>query len=510
MKSVIESALIISAEIKKLISKNVLNNFDNYAYTGDNANYCISLFQENLINPFEKNKEYLYDLGQTLIKWSENNLVNGYFKMTDVHHGTELFLGFLPRYISLFPEDEKAKLLIINAADFIGNWNDKQVNWFNYKKEIFNSWYLGSSGYANDKVYSFNTADHIRFIHLAILAWEISGERKYLDWSFLYGKMFAKRILNSKKGIPVAWDENGIEFFPNDMISNKEKFLAANHHHLPNDPMSGVENLLASGAIFAFGNLYKIFKDDIFLKTSKKIISCLLNIIVEPYSDPVAASVSFYRNTFFDFSFDSQILKILENIPQHNESEIMLGIFEKNKIRLSGVGNRKDMVFWYTLNNNIPKPLNEPPTSFFTLAYQITGKAKYAERALDMASRKIKVAASVLRDGSEHADMGCAISSIISGHGRNWGIGPVSGCYPMLLIGSDENFSNTVTLIKFLTPTISLGCMPLIRVLNDQSVEINIYNFSQNKTNIVFIYNNKNEKISVSLDPKTSVRKILS
>ena len=52
--------------------------------------------------------------------------------------------------------------------------------------------------------------------------------------------------------------------------------------------------------------------------------------------------------------------------------------------------------------------------------------------------------------------------------------------------------------------------MPLIRVLNDQSVEINIYNFSQNKTNIVFIYNNKNEKISVSLDPKTSVRKILS
>ena len=115
--------------------------------------------------------------------------------------------------ISLFPEDEKAKLLIINAADFIGNWNDRQVNWFNYKKEIFNSWYLGSSGYENDKVYSFNTADHIRFIHLAILAWEISGERKYLDWSFIYGKMFAKRILNSKKDIPVAWDKNGIEYF---------------------------------------------------------------------------------------------------------------------------------------------------------------------------------------------------------------------------------------------------------------------------------------------------------
>ena len=95
MKSVIDSAFIISSEIKKLISTSVLNNFDNYIYQGDNANYCISLFQENLINPNDKNKEFLYNLGQALIKWAKNNLVNGYFRMIDVHHGTKLFLGFL-------------------------------------------------------------------------------------------------------------------------------------------------------------------------------------------------------------------------------------------------------------------------------------------------------------------------------------------------------------------------------------------------------------------------------
>ena len=33
--------------------------------------------------------------------------------MEDAHHGSELFLGFLPRYIDLFPDDLEAKELII-------------------------------------------------------------------------------------------------------------------------------------------------------------------------------------------------------------------------------------------------------------------------------------------------------------------------------------------------------------------------------------------------------------
>ena len=48
--------------------------------------------------------------------------------------------------------------------------------------------------------------------------------------------------------------------------------------------------------------------------------------------------------------------------------------------------------YWYYLEKLEAKHTDEPPTSFFTLAYNITGKIEFAERALKTASRKIKIA----------------------------------------------------------------------------------------------------------------------
>ena len=48
------------------------------------------------------------------------------------------------------------------------------------------------------------------------------------------------------------------------------------------------------------------------------------------------------------------------------------------------------MIYWYNLEKLEAKHTDEPPTSFFMLAYNITGKMEFAERALKTASRKIK------------------------------------------------------------------------------------------------------------------------
>ena len=117
----------------------------------------------------------------------------------------------------------------------------------------------------------------------------------------------------------------------------------------------------------------------------------------------------------------------------------MLGFPENENVRLKGIGNRKDMIYWYYLEKLEAKHTDEPPTSFFTLAYNITGKIEFAERALKTSSRKIKIASSILRSGHEHSDSGKLYSSVISGHGRNWGVGSITGCYPSLFIGSDGN-----------------------------------------------------------------------
>ena len=101
MKPIIESAYLISSELKKLISRNAIDDIENGIYKGDNANYCISLFQENLINPNEDCKTFLYHLGQTLIRWAKNNLQNGSPKLCCCFTRILIFNIFRKHFLSL-------------------------------------------------------------------------------------------------------------------------------------------------------------------------------------------------------------------------------------------------------------------------------------------------------------------------------------------------------------------------------------------------------------------------
>ena len=141
-----------------------------------------------------------------------------------------------------------------------------------------------------------------------MVAWKIGGGNKYIEWALNYGKKFAKRITDSDEIIPVAWGLDGTRFYPEDMKEKAERFLAANHHHLTGDKLSGLENFIASGAIYAFGDLYSVSQDIVFKEAAKEIVSKLLNCVSNPYADPVAAAISYYRNAFEDYSFDEKII----------------------------------------------------------------------------------------------------------------------------------------------------------------------------------------------------------
>ena len=74
--------------------------------------------------------------------------------------------------------------------------------------------------------------------------------------------------------------------------------------------------------------------------------------------------------------------------------------------------------------------------------------------------------------------LGLLYSSFISGHGRNWGIGSITGCYSSTLVGSDENLGIYGYEFKFLTKTLSNGCLPMVRKFPNGEVELIIYNFN--------------------------------
>lgn len=507
MSHLYQSAFIINKKLKKLINTESINSFGKTFYQGDNANYCISLFHDNLIEPDDNTKQFLSQLGRRLIKWSNENLHKGYFKMEDVHHGSELFLGFLPRYIDLFPDDASAKELILSVAEYIGNWVDKTDSWYDYEKNNFKSWYFGSMGIHQNNLFRYNTADHLRLVHIALLAWQISGNIKYLNWSNDYSRVFAKKIIKSKGLVPVAWDNDWKEYFSLDMKSKEEKFLAANHHHLAGNQLSGIENLLASGVIYIFGYLYQVTKEKIYHEASKIILQKLLPILTNQYSDVVGINFNYFRFTFSDDSFDKSILKLVDQIPSIQDSELMLAFPEDQKVRLSGVGNRKDMIYWFYLNILEPRKYNEPSTAFFTLLYNLTGDLKYVERAFSIAARKIKITSSLLRSGYEHADSGKLFSSFVSGHGRNWGVGTITGCYSPIIIGSDENLGLYDYSFKFLSKTISSGCLPIVRKLVNGNVELALYNYSNTAVRINFIYKKNNQEMSVNIKANSAIKK---
>ncbi len=273
MKDLFEAISSISIELNEISQESIPREIENLKFRGDNANFAISIFQENLINPNSQTKEFLKNLAETIYRWADIHLLEGYEKMATAHHGPELFIGFLPRYIDVFPEEKRSKSLILEAAEYIGNWKNNGTEWYDYENQTFRSWYLGSKGVETNKIFAYETADHIRFIHIALVAWKIGGGNKYIEWALNYGKKFAKRVTDSDEIIPVAWRLDGTRFYPEDMKEKAERFLAANHHHLTGDKLSGLENFIASGAIYAFGDLYSVSQDIVFKEAAKEIVS---------------------------------------------------------------------------------------------------------------------------------------------------------------------------------------------------------------------------------------------
>jgi hypothetical protein len=150
-------------------------------------------------------------------------------------------------------------------------------------------------------------------------------------------------------------------------------------------------------------------------------------------------------------------------------------------------------------NENIKKFLYYMGKSLITWSKSNFKDGYYAIRGLHHASRKLKIASALLRLGYEHADSGKLLSSIVSGHGRNWGIGAVTGCYSPLLVGTDENLGNYNYILKFQSETISKGCLPLVRHTEENKIEIKIYNVTNNDNSLKFSYKGlKSEEVKVS------------
>ncbi|MEM7030708.1 MAG: hypothetical protein AAF629_14170 [Chloroflexota bacterium] len=415
----------------------------------DEANYAISFFPYWMLTQDEDAKAHFETMFTDLIQWVETDCYQGYEPVAEAHHGTEPFLFFLPRYAGLFPQVQAAQDTIIQAANFIGNWVPGAPIWYDYDHSRFVSIALGAKVVDCSPKKQIEIADQVRFIHIALSAYTLSQDEKYLDWAVDYANHWAG-LINTHPGtqMPRAFYLDGTPVEAK--IGDKEADnLLASHHHAENDPLSGVENLLASGVVHALGDVYRLRPEPTLKEAAKRIIETLLDSLLDPYGDPAVDAIRHYRLAFRDTSLDSEMVQQLKNI-EFDERELFLTLPQYARRTELGVGRRADMLHWYVRQDDETlAKFRMPSVMALVLAFDLTGDPIYAKHAFRIAAGKLGTAIRGLRSGREHADMGSAVCSVASGHGRNWMCGAVtSSLFQLTLGGWIQN--------GFLHPLISL------------------------------------------------------
>ena len=476
----------------------------------DEANYALAWFPHYLITGESAVLKHFDTLKTALLGWIERDCVHGYEPKAEAHHGPEPFLLFLPRYIGLQPEDTSAISALTDAAEHIGNWVSEIPPWYDYTRDTFIGYNIGTEFVANDEKNAYELAEHFRFIHIALAAYRVTGEGRYLTWALRYGRKRAERIIAAPEPMPLLWDLEARGLSEAEVDAKNLHRLVASSHHIPGDPLAGIENLLASGAIYALGDLYLLSKEAIFKSAARRIVEPLVTSLSDPYNDPAAAALSYYRWTFNDTEFDAAITHGLQQLLATPPELLALVFPQEIRRRELGVGKRADMAYWGEWSDDgSVKPIREPSTATLTLAYQITGEVDYAVRALRNAAVRLAIARRVLRGGREHADMGGAVCSVAAGHGRNWGQGAVTACYGPLLLGTREILGEVVPLITVRnsaeTAQIPSTLLSLVRPIVDTTNTVEIVFYNSGDSPITFSWQLQTD-IETLLDKRTQNR----
>jgi hypothetical protein len=249
-----------------------------------------------------------------------------------------------------------------------------------------------------------------------------------------------------------------------ELQTRAQRRMSAAEHHIAGDVLAGSENMLASGVIYALGDLYQLSGDELFKRAAQRLVEPLLGELLDPYADPAAAALSYYRWTFADSALDEAMVEILAEMPAATDAEWVLLAPQQRLRRASGVGKRRDMLYWGEWSEDYAVRLApQPCTAALVLAYQLGGEIDYARRALEQAASKLTMARRILRGGREHADMGGAICSVAAGHGRNWGHGAVTACYGPLLLGTRELAGAVVPLLEIAGGKLPEDVLALVR-----------------------------------------------
>ncbi|MHA1371353.1 MAG: hypothetical protein ACTSRA_16745 [Promethearchaeota archaeon] len=360
--------------------------------------------------------------------WARENLMDGYYKNQEVHHGTEHHVIFLAWLKEMKPDNEIINLHLKNAANHIVEKRKKPKMWYDFDSNRFASAYLGTRHIGSD---GLNIPEHLRMVRLAWLGLASGGNPALKDFIINYSEEWAENIVENDE-IPL-WLNNQEN---NNKGDFKKKYMKALRVFLGAAPKrinaaSRRETHVANGSPMLFLTLFDQTKKRIFLNAAEKIIIGLLDQLWSTYAHPIGelAWQLHQRNNIKKLR--AHLMPCVENALDLSNHWLSL----KNNVRWNAktnsrfkftVGMRKDMPMLVIKEKPNGKVKSIPSPSTFILAYKLTKNKIYLLNAIKIACSVLKEARKMYPDGRKHGCGAKTIAAMCIGHGRNWGAGYVS------------------------------------------------------------------------------------
>jgi hypothetical protein len=434
----------------------------------DEGSFVASWFGYYLLAGDPAILDFLRWLRGGFLEWARAHLFHGYYAEGEVHHQPENFIFFLPRLWHADPDPQVAHALE-DAAHHAGNWIDAVPPWYDWRHHRLRSWRLGTREVAAHPPHDIEHPDHFRIIQIALCAYHAVGDERYLELARDFCLRWARGVLrrNALPAVRLLTRAGASNLYPPRVLD------AANAA-----PEERLELHIGAGTVDTLLDLFAITAEPELGAAARKIVASGLHLVGQPYSQPLAAAARRYRIATGDDTLDADILTRVPAADGDFESAMLLA--PPRGPHPMGLGQRRDQVRWMRLDRGGQwQPDERPSPAALVLAWDISGDERLATEAMMVAAQRMELA-TALDDGREHGCAARSASAIASGHGRNAGIGEVTGVLYPLALGSCRQFGADRPQVMMSCPQqggLPQGCAAVWR--HCQPPRVRIYNGSE-------------------------------
>jgi|GEM_PF-3310817 len=345
---------------------------------------------------------------------------HGYWTGTGILKGTFYFEHCLQILWEIVPDDAATKHSFLQAARHLGNWEPATPAWFNWETGLFYSYFLGTESVCDEPQYRVNVVEQLHLLTMALTAYRMGGDKKFLDLAARYGRLWANALL-AREALPIGLGEKGPVYVFNGVFLEAYNAFIGETTTLKDD-LERAENFLVHNGIQILLDLWQFTEDPAFRSAARKLLDILVLQLPDPDAGAVAAAIRTYRNLTGSSRYDDQVLQHVEcSFPYCVESIAMETAVDRG-VRPYGVGKDRFLPVWF--ENNYPR---QHSPILLGLAAEISGNERLAARSLDFARSYFSLARMAFADDRFAGHLPSqSMLAIAAGHSRDNGAGMVT------------------------------------------------------------------------------------